>query len=102
MKADPYGPEKPVIKGECVGHVQKRVGSRLRIFKKENGSKILKDKKKLGGAGRLNDKIINILQNYYGIAIRRNTDSLNKMRKAVGAVLHHYSEAVDSESRHVL
>ena len=58
VKADPYGPEKPPIKEECVGHVQKRVGSRLRKFKKENGSKILKDKKKLGGAGRLNDKII--------------------------------------------
>ena len=46
VKADPYGPEKPVIKGECVGHVQKRAGSRLRKFK-EIGSKILTDKKKL-------------------------------------------------------
>ena len=99
VKADPYGPEKPVIKGECVGHVQKRVGSRLRKFNKENGSKILKDKKKFGGAGRLNDKIINKPQNYYGIAIRQNTDSLTKMRKAVGAVFYHCSEAVDSESR---
>ena len=30
---EPYGPKKPVIKGECIGHVQKRVGTRLRRFK---------------------------------------------------------------------
>ena len=36
MTAAPYGPDKPIIKGECVGHIQKRVGGRLRKFKKEN------------------------------------------------------------------
>ena len=34
-RAEPYGPEKPVIKGECIGHVQKRVCTRLRKYKKE-------------------------------------------------------------------
>ena len=52
VKALPYGPENRSSRGECVGHVQKRVGGRLRKFKKENESKILKDKKKLGGAGK--------------------------------------------------
>ena len=34
MTAAPYGPDKPIIKGECVGHIQKRVGGRLRKFEK--------------------------------------------------------------------
>ena len=61
----------------------------------------MEDKKKLGGAGRLNGKVINKLQNYYGLAIRQNTDSLPKMRKAVGAVLYHCSEASSAETRHM-
>ena len=43
---------------------------------------------------------MNRLQSYYGMAIRQNTGSLNLMRKAVGAVLYHSSEAADSEARH--
>ena len=69
VAANPY-PGKNIIKGECVGHVQKRVDGRLRKFVKVHGSDILIDVKKLGGAGRLHAKIINVLQNYYGLAIR--------------------------------
>ena len=32
--AAPYGPDNPIVKGECVGHVQKRAGGRLRKLKK--------------------------------------------------------------------
>ena len=50
VASNPYGTEKPVNKGECVCHdEQKRVGGRLRKLKKANGSKLLGDKKKLGG-----------------------------------------------------
>ena len=35
--AAPYGPDNPIVKGECVGHVQKRVGGRLRKLKKKHG-----------------------------------------------------------------
>ena len=100
VAANPY-PGKDIIKGECVGHVQKRVGSRLRKFKKAHGSEILADKKKLGGAGRLNEKIINKLQNYYRLAIRQNTHSLLSMRDTVVAVLYHCGEASTSEARHM-
>ena len=100
VKAEPY-PNKQIVKGECVGHVQKRVGGRLRKFKKEHGNELLAANKTLGGVGRLNDKWINKLQNYYGLAIRQNTDSLILMRKAVGAVLYHCSEATSSEARHM-
>ena len=35
VKANPYGDRYPVNKGECLGHIQKRVGSRK--LKKEYG-----------------------------------------------------------------
>ena len=99
MKVESY-PNKQIVKGECVGHVQ-RVAGRLRKFKKVHGNELLADNKKLGGAGRLNGKWINKLQNYDGLAIRQNTDSLILMRKAVGAVLYHCSEVTSSEARHM-
>ena len=49
----------------------------------------------------LTQKMINRLQNYYGIAIRSScTTSVPVMRKAVRAVLFQCSEAVDSAGRH--
>ena len=81
--------------------MQKRVGRRLRRFKKKHGDDILADDKKLGGAGRLKEKWINKLPNYYGLAIRQNTHRLFLMRKAVGAVLYHCSEANDNEAHHM-
>jgi hypothetical protein len=50
-----------VEKKECVGHVQKRVGTALRKLKKVT--------KGIGGIGKLTDPLIDKLQNYYGIAI---------------------------------
>ena len=38
--------------------------------------------KRLGGRGRLTDKIIDKLQIYYGIAIRQNTGDLNTKKSA--------------------
>ena len=57
-----------VEKLECVGHVQKRVGSRLRSLKK--------NVKNLGGRGKLTDKTVDRLQNYYGIVVRGNVGNL--------------------------
>ena len=73
MKADPY-PGLLIQKGECIRHIQKRIYSRLRRLKKVNGKTKLSDDKPLGGVGSLTDKDINRLQNYFGIAIRNNTD----------------------------
>ena len=45
--------------------------------------------------------MMNRLQNYFGIAIRATCKtSVPTMRMAVGAVLFHCSEAVDSAGRH--
>ena len=63
-----------VIKYECIGHVQKRVGTALRKIKKE---------KKLGGKNKLTDKMIDRLQNYYGVAVRSNVGNLEGMKSAI-------------------
>lgn len=55
--------------------MQKRMGTRLR--------KVKKDHKSLGGRGKLTDKLINKLTVYYGLVIRRNSDSKNKMKDAI-------------------
>lgn len=47
-----YG-NKEVTKLECVGHVQKRLGSRLRSLKTRLGQTHLDDGKSIGGTGRL-------------------------------------------------
>ena len=77
---DIYGKDT-VTKLECIGHIQKRVGSRLRKLKKNT--------KGLGGKGKLTDKFIDKLQNYYGIAIRSNVGDLNNMQSAVIAAFFH-------------
>ena len=71
---DPYH-GKGVRKLECVWHIQKRLGARLRKLKTANKS-ALADGKPLGGKGQLTDKIINELQNYFGIAIRQSKEKL--------------------------
>ena len=55
-----------------MGHVQKRLGKALRDLKAKHTGK-LDDRNSIGGKGRLTDKLINTLQNYYGRAIRENS-----------------------------
>ncbi len=68
QESRPYG-DAIIQKLECVGHVQKRCGTRLRRLKNSNKGVKLADGKGLAGAGRLTDKCIDTLQNYYGLAI---------------------------------
>ena len=81
-----------VVKKECVGHVQKRLGTALRKLKKE--------KKGLGGKGRLTDAMIDKLQNYYGIAIRSNSGDLAGMKKAIHATLFHCASSEERKLHH--
>ena len=81
--------ELKVIKKECVGHVQKRVGSRLRNLKKRV--------KGLGGRSRLTDKTIDRLQNFYGIAVRSNKGNLKGMQTNIMAALCHVSSSSTNE-----
>jgi len=80
MDANPY--EGLIVKKkECIAHVQKRMGTRLRNLKKTT--------KSLGGKGKLTGKLIDDLTMYYGLSIRRNTHSLEEMRKEIWATLYH-------------
>ena len=96
-----YGPEHPIEKLDCVGHVQKRLGTALRNLKVAYRGRKLDDGKTIGGAGRLSDGLINSLQNYYGDAIRQNKGDLKGMVRAVQAMLLH-SNSSDDDLRHHL
>ncbi|GFY20291.1 uncharacterized protein TNCV_209231 [Trichonephila clavipes] len=80
-----------VVKYECIKHVQKRVGSRL--------PKLKKSTKGLGGKGKLTDKFIDTLQNYFGIAIRSNVGNLSNMQTAVIAAFF-YCCSTDKKPMH--
>ena len=86
VDAKPYKDLTPV-KAECTGHIQKRVGSRLRRLK-GNTKGNLSDGIPLGGAGWLTLKVINTLQNAMGIAIRQNIGSLYPVKKSIGALFN--------------
>ena len=86
----PYGEYCPVTKDECVGHLQKRIGKRLRNKKKAE---------KLGGKNRLTEAIIKKLTLYYGLIIRRNVDSVEGMKRAMIVILDHYC-SMDKSPRH--
>ena len=86
VSSEPYSAyEVTPEKLECIGHVQKRLGTRLRnIVKSYKGTKT-----PISGAKKLTEKIINSMQNFYGLAIRQNQDNIYEMKKAVGAILFH-------------
>ena len=85
-KLDIY-PPKQVKKLEYVDHIHKRLGSWLRKLKGMKKGP-LSDGKTLGRKGRLTYKMINKLQNCFGIAIRQCAGkTVFEMKKAVGVVL---------------
>ena len=59
----PSGEDCCITKTECIGCVQKRVGSRLRKLKASYKGKLLSDRKGIGGIGRLTKCRIDKLQN---------------------------------------
>ncbi|GFV35349.1 uncharacterized protein TNCV_3203811 [Trichonephila clavipes] len=95
----PYGDDHLIQKIECVGHVQKRMGTRLGKLKLVYSKKKLSDGKTIGGKGRLTDSLIDKLAHYYGNAIRCNSTSVKEMRKVIWAVWNH-SCSTDDELMH--
>ncbi|GFW58959.1 uncharacterized protein TNCV_2830651 [Trichonephila clavipes] len=75
-----YG-KNTVGKYECIGHIQKRVGTKLRKLKSK--------RKDVGGREKLTDTFIDKLKYYYGIAIRDNVNNLQGMQRAVTAAFVH-------------
>lgn len=97
--AKPYGSAFSINKIECVGHVQKRMGTRLRKLKAQMAKTKLSDGKTIGGKGRLTDDLIKKLTIYYGNAIRANKNSLFDMRKSIWAIWMHYVSC-DTDPQH--
>ncbi|KAL7290606.1 hypothetical protein TKK_0015368 [Trichogramma kaykai] len=90
FNVNPYNNEPVVIASECIGHVQKRMGSRFRSVRKS---------KHLGGKGKLTEILIKKLSTYYGLAILRNVDSVEGMKRAILATYYHLI-STDENSRH--
>ncbi|GFX80558.1 uncharacterized protein TNCV_3929661 [Trichonephila clavipes] len=88
-KKNIYGNEYPIEKLECIGHVMKRMGTKLRRLKAQLKGQILSDGKCLSGKNRLTEHEIDNLQSYYGSAIRRNHSSVQNMRQAIWAIFLH-------------
>ena len=77
------------------------MGSALRRLVVEYKGKFLSDSKKIGGTGRRTKKVIDKLQNYYGMAIRSNVGDLRGMMMAVQATLHHMTSTDDRPVHHM-
>ena len=86
VQSKAYGETFIIKKLECVGHIQKCLGCRLRTLRQTYKGKKLSDDKGISGKDRLEDRAINLLQNYFGMTIRQNSD-VPSMAKAIGAVL---------------
>ncbi|GFY32491.1 uncharacterized protein TNCV_3559991 [Trichonephila clavipes] len=94
-EAKVYG-DTEVEKLECVGHVQTRMGTRLRnILKMSKGIK-LSDGKNISGRGRLTLKEVDSIQHYYGLAIRKNLSSVEDMKRAIWAIYFHKLSTEDN------
>ena len=94
VESKPYGDDSIPRQLECIGHVHKRVGSRLwKLKNSKKGVKLSDGKglagKGLAGKGRLTDGKIDILQDYYGLAIRENSNDVQKMAVGIQAALYH-------------
>ncbi|XP_018494221.1 uncharacterized protein LOC108863949 [Galendromus occidentalis] len=89
MSDRPYGSEVEIEKLECVGHIQKRMGTRLRKLKTAFRGRKLEDGKPIGGRNRPTDETIDRIQSYYGNAIRGNTSDVEKMMRAIWAIFNH-------------
>lgn len=100
-EAKPYGDTLVIEKRECISHVQKRMGTRLRNLKKSLSGKKLADNKTIGGRGRLTGKIIDKLSGFYGKAIRSHPDSVEDMYNAIWATFYHM-QSTDTQPQHHL
>lgn len=72
---------------------------RSRSEKDGNSAPKLRKTKKLGGKGKLTEALMKKLSTYYGLAIRRNINSVEDMKKAIMATYYHMI-STDENPRH--
>lgn len=102
VERDPYDGIE-IEKEECVNHVAKRLGTRLRKLKKETFVETTtttgKSRKMstLGGKNKLTDEVIDRLTGYFGKAIRSSIGTtIEIMRKACLSGFKHVSSTDDN------
>ncbi|XP_072169249.1 uncharacterized protein [Diadema setosum] len=116
MVKDTYGEGHKVMKLECIGHIGKRMYKALDNIRKEHSGKKLEDGVAVGRkASRLTggeNGTVGRLSKYYRNAIYDNRDpgaihsvegrekGVEKMQKAVMAVLYHSVKQDDDSARH--
>lgn len=93
-----YGDGVKLIKHECVGHVQKRMGTALRNLKK-SGVTDPDTSFPVKFRGKLTNKPIQALNVYYGGAIRNSKGSVDAMITAIDASFLH-STSTDENPSH--
>lgn len=71
----------------------------MRKLKADLGKRKLKDGKSIRGKGRLTNRMIDKMQNYYGLAIRQNTSNLKGMINDIKAGLYHMASS-DQKPQH--
>lgn len=103
----PYD-DTQVIKLECINHVQKRMGTRLRKMRDEEKIDVTTKKGTtirravLGGRNKLSDKAIDTMTAYFGQHIRANVGkSYQEMKTAVMSSYYHIF-STDENPRHDL
>lgn len=91
-----------VVKEECINHISKRLGTRLRKLREETREETSSGRKRttIGGKNKLTDKVIDKLTFYYGQAIRRNIGgSIDAVQKDILASYYHCT-STDSSPQH--
>ncbi|GFS17895.1 hypothetical protein ElyMa_006834100 [Elysia marginata] len=85
----PYGPDVPIDKEDCLNHVGKRCGTALRNLVADCSKKGVT----LGGRGRgrLTADAVRKLQIYYSRAIRQNKTAEDMKRAILASLFHGYS-----------
>ena len=91
-----YGDGVEIKKEECINHVSKRMGTALMKLKNE----LKAQGQSISGKGKLTEALVKKIQNYYGRAIRDNSDDTTLMKKRIFAILFHLSSS-DDHPKHV-
>ena len=92
----PYG-DKTIVKHECIGHVGKRSGTKLRKLVQSKKTYPAGKPAKFGR--RFTGKTMDALGVYYVCAIRDNIGDVDAMEKAIWAVFHHFA-STDEDRQH--